>query len=451
MSYLLLIEDEKVIRTALKRFLEKNSFKVMEADSVEYAQSNYDITDFDLIISDLRLPGADGTEILKHCADTPVLIMTSYSSVKSAVESMQKGAVDYLAKPFEHDEFLYSINRILSERKIQRSNTLLRSNIEERYPFNNIIGECDAMRNVYAMVDKVAPTNATVLIFGESGTGKELIARAIHESSPCSKAPIVTVNCAAIPESLVESELFGHEKGAFTGANSTRKGMVEVAESGTLFLDEIGELPLAAQARLLRVLQNGEVRRLGATQSRNIDVRIIAATHRNLKQLVEEGIFREDLYFRLKVVELSIPALRERGEDILLLAQSFLKKTCSRLHNEQLKFSQEAIDKIKSYAWPGNVRELENSIERAVILNDGKVITASLFDTSITEKQKNDENSSHYDLSLDEYFRAFICEHQESLSETEIANRLGISRKSLWERRKRLGVSRAEVESTETN
>lgn len=451
MSYLLLIEDEKVIRTALKRFLEKNSFKVMEADSVEYAQSNYDITDFDLIISDLRLPGADGTEILKHCADTPVLIMTSYSSVKSAVESMQKGAVDYLAKPFEHDEFLYSINRILSERKIQRSNTLLRSNIEERYPFNNIIGECDAMRNVYAMVDKVAPTNATVLIFGESGTGKELIARAIHESSPCSKAPIVTVNCAAIPESLVESELFGHEKGAFTGANSTRKGMVEVAESGTLFLDEIGELPLAAQARLLRVLQNGEVRRLGATQSRNIDVRIIAATHRNLKQLVEEGIFREDLYFRLKVVELSIPALRERGEDILLLAQSLLKKTCSRLHNEQLKFSQEAIDKIKSYAWPGNVRELENSIERAVILNDGKVITASLFDTSITEKQKNDENSSHYDLSLDEYFRAFICEHQESLSETEIANRLGISRKSLWERRKRLGVSRAEVESTETN
>ena len=451
MSYLLLIEDEKVIRTALKRFLEKNSFKVMEADSVEYAQSNYDITDFDLIISDLRLPGADGTEILKHCADTPVLIMTSYSSVKSAVESMQKGAVDYLAKPFEHDEFLYSINRILSERKIQRSNTLLRSNIEERYPFNNIIGECDAMRNVYAMVDKVAPTNATVLIFGESGTGKELIARAIHESSPCSKAPIVTVNCAAIPESLVESELFGHEKGAFTGANSTRKGMVEVAESGTLFLDEIGELPLAAQARLLRVLQNGEVRRLGATQSRNIDVRIIAATHRNLKQLVEEGIFREDLYFRLKVVELSIPALRERGEDILLLAKSFLKKTCSRLHNEQLKFSQEAIDKIKSYAWPGNVRELENSIERAVILNDGKVITASLFDTSITEKQKNDENSSHYDLSLDEYFRAFICEHQESLSETEIANRLGISRKSLWERRKRLGVSRAEVESTETN
>lgn len=451
MNHLLLIEDEKVIRTALKRFLEKNKFKVMEADSVEYALANYDVTDFDLIISDLRLPGADGTEIVKNCADTPVLIMTSYSSVKSAVESMQKGAVDYLAKPFEHDEFLYSINRILSERNVVRSNALLRSDIEQRYPFNDIIGECEAMSNVYATIKKVAPTNATVLIFGESGTGKELVARAIHESSPCSKAPIVTVNCAAIPESLVESELFGHEKGAFTGANSTRKGMVEVAESGTLFLDEIGELPLAAQARLLRMLQNGEVRRLGATQSRNINVRIIAATHRNLKQLVEEGIFREDLYFRLKVVELSIPPLRERGEDVVILAQSFLQKTCSRLHNEQLKFSQEAIKKIKDYDWPGNVRELENSIERAVILNDGKVITASLFDTSISEKQTNDDNSSHYDLSLDEYFRAFICEHQNSLSETEIANRLGISRKSLWERRKRLGIRRNEVEAPETD
>jgi len=442
MSKLLLIEDEEVIRVALRRFLIKNGFEVMEADSVEYARQAYEVDDFDLIISDLRLPGVDGTEIIKLYKNIPVLIMTSYSSVKSAVDSMQKGAVDYLAKPFDHEELLHSIHRILNVQRIQRSNTALRVDIQRKYPFKNIIGTSAPMQQVFAMVEKVAPTNATALILGESGTGKELVARAMHESSPRSSSPLVTVNCAAIPESLVESELFGHEKGAFTGANTRRKGMVEEAESGTLFLDEIGELPLQAQARLLRVLQNGEVRRLGASESRNIDVRIIAATHRNLKSLVDEGLFREDLYFRLKVVEIYLPPIRERGDDLVVLANEFLHKSCENLHIKTLTFSDKALAKISEYSWPGNVRELENAIERAVILSEGSSIPASSFDIPVMTKKESTNDDSKLEFSLDEYFQAFLLEHQQKLSETEIANRLGISRKTLWERRKKLKIVR---------
>lgn len=447
MKKLLLVEDEKVIRTALRVYLSKKDFEVAEADSVENATQMYDLEDFDLVITDLRLPGVDGTEIIEKCSNTPVLVMTSYSSVKSAVESMQKGAVDYLAKPFDHEELLHSINRILSEQQTQRSNTALRSDIQRKYPFKKIIGTSPSMQNIFSMIEKVAPTSAMVLILGESGTGKELVARALHDTSPRSKEPLVIVNCAAIPETLVESELFGHEKGAFTGANARRKGMVEEAESGTLFLDEIGELPLHAQARLLRVLQNGEVRRLGSSESRNIDVRIIAATHRNLKELVETGKFREDLYFRLNVVEISLPPIRERGDDLIALAEEFLQKSCENTHKTTLKLSEEAINKIKEYHWPGNVRELENAIERAVILNEGTEIPASLFDIPTMTQTESINGSAQFDMSLDEYFHAFILEHQQSYSETEIAKRLGISRKSLWERRKKLNIVRADAEN----
>ncbi len=305
---------------------------------------------------------------------------------------------------------------------------------------------------------------STVLVRGESGTGKELVAKALHNESPRKDHPLISVNCAAIPETLIEAELFGYEKGAFTGANTQRKGLVEAADGGTLFLDEIGELPLEAQARLLRLLQEKEVRRLGATQTRSVDIRLVAATHRNLKQLAAEGLFREDLYYRLNVIELLIPPLRERGNDIIEIALVLLEKTCQKLHVNALSFDEDSIAAMLAYTWPGNVRELENAIERAVILAEGKTISPDLlaidldiplltkkpeprFDSNATVKTSTKAifhevpDASNQKLSEAE-FQDFILTYQEQLSETELAKRLGISRKTLWERRQRMGIPR---------
>ncbi|OQX31701.1 MAG: response regulator [Candidatus Sedimenticola endophacoides] len=443
MNQILIIEDEYVIRDAVSQLLGRKGYQVSEAGSVEEAEAQYNLESFSLILSDVQLPGVPGTEVIARAPGVPVLIMTSYASVRSAVDSMKRGAVDYIAKPFDHDELLMLVERILKQERLERKSEVLKSEINREYPVDGMIGSCDAMQEVCRRIAKAAPTDSTVLILGDSGTGKELVARALHEKSLRKDAPIVTVNCAAIPETLIESELFGHEKGAFTGADTTRTGLVESAQGGTLFLDEIGELPVAAQARLLRVLQNGEIRRVGSELSRHVDVRLIAATHQDLKQRVQEGRFRSDLYFRLRVVELKLPALRERGDDIISLAQFLLEKAQKQLNRPPLHLTPEAIRAITHYEWPGNVRELENTMERAVILCEGDTITPDLLaiESGIERKSAADAGETG-DLSLEEYFRRFVLEHQEALTETELAKRLGISRKALWERRQRFGIPR---------
>jgi DNA-binding NtrC family response regulator len=455
-SRILLVEDEAVIRSALRRLLERHGYEVVEAASMEQARELEDLPGTDLIIADLRLPGAPGTDAIGMIDGAPVLIMTSFASVRSAVESMKQGAVDYIAKPFNHDEMLLSVERILGENRIRRQNRALKSDIARAYPVAGMVGSSSAMQSVFSRVDKVAPTDATVLIVGESGTGKELVARALHERSARSGAPMITMNCAAIPSSLVESDLFGHEKGAFTGAIGAQEGVIETADGGTLFLDEIGELPLEAQARLLRVLQDGEMRRVGAARTKRVDVRLVAATHRDLPKMVGDGSFREDLYFRLRVMEIHLPPLRERDGDVDELAEMLLAKSCERLHKPPLTLDPEALSAMQAYAWPGNVRELENAIERAVILCDGERIGAELlaldgprdaWNNVETRAASSGEavqaNTGRTDLSLEEYFKAFVVAHQNELNETQLAQRLGISRKALWERRQRLGIPKS--------
>ncbi len=450
MSRILVIEDEPVIRTELRRLLTRAGHDVAEARAIHEAETDYALDTFDLILSDLRLPGAPGTDVIAKAPGVPVLIMTSYATVRSAVDAMKLGAVDYIAKPFDHDELLLQVERVLREGRLSRQNAALKREVERAYAVSGMVGTCAAMREVFERVRKVAASPATVLVLGESGTGKELVARALHAQSPRHDGPLVAVNCAAIPEGLLESELFGHEKGAFTGAQTAHAGLVESADGGTLFLDEIGELPAPAQARLLRMMQDGEVRRVGATRSRKVDVRIVAATHRDLPKRVQEGAFRQDLYFRLRVVEIKLPPLRERGEDVPALAKHLLEKACQRLNRPPATFSPEALATIATHPWPGNVRELENALERAVILADGPVITPGLLalepggNSAFETPELPDpgiEGSASPD-SLEEYFRRFVLEHQEKLGETELARRLGISRKALWERRQRLGIPR---------
>jgi DNA-binding NtrC family response regulator len=450
MSQILIVEDEPIIRAELGRLLARAGHEISDAASVAEAESNQSLDAFDLIVADLRLPGGDGTELIGKCGKAPVLIMTSYATVRAAVEAMQKGAVDFIAKPFDHDEMLMVVDRILRQARMERQNAALRQDLERSYAVGGMVGSCPAMHEVFERVRKVAPTDATVLILGESGTGKELVARAVHAQSPRQDAPIIAVNCASIPDTLIESELFGHERGAFTGAHTSRAGLVEAADGGTLFLDEIGELPLSAQARLLRVLQEGEVRRVGATMARRVNVRLIAATHCNLRQMVRDGKFREDLYFRLRVVEIQLPPLRQRGEDILALADFLLVKTCRRLNRPPLQFAPQARAAIAKHDWPGNVRELENAIERAVILCDAGTITAELLAIDsplLTPAEINELEGEAMSGTLEEYFRKFVLEHQHRLSETELAKRLGISRKALWEKRHRLGIPRPKLQA----
>ena len=464
MPHILIVEDETIIRSALRRLLERNQYQVSEAGSVQEASDSFNVAEFDLVISDLRLPGAPGTEMIQLAQGKPVLIMTSYASLRSAVDSMKMGAVDYIAKPFDHDEMLQAVAHILREQQHKVTRVPEAKNrpteaetAEDSNGEIGIIGSCASMQSLYGKIRKVAPTSSNVLIQGESGTGKELVARALHNLSKRARAPLISVNCAAIPESLIESELFGHEKGAFTGASAGRAGLVEAADGGTLFLDEIGELPLEAQARLLRVLQDGEIRRVGAVQSQRVDVRLIAATHRDLKSLAKVGQFREDLYYRLHVISLQLPALRERGDDVAEIARAFLIRQAGNMERPELRFGVSAEKAIRQYTWPGNVRELENAIERAVILCEGAEITADLLgiDIALDEHDEapvavNDQllsatsvsSDPAEDLSLEDYFQHFVLEHQEHMTETELARKLGISRKCLWERRQRLGIPR---------
>jgi len=450
MKQVLVVEDEVVIRTALKRLLERHEYKVSEAGTVKESIDNFDMDDFDVIISDLRLPGASGTDLIK-ATTTPVLIMTSYSSIRSAIDSMKLGAVDYIAKPFEHSELIESVAKVIREHaKTPQQST--DAPVEFEPPVHGMIGSCPQMMELFRRIRKVAHTNSTVLINGESGTGKELVARAIHNLSNRRAQEMISVNCAAIPENLIESELFGHEKGAFTGATATRTGLVEAANGSTLFLDEIGELPLEAQARLLRVLQESEIRKVGSVQSKKVDVRLVVATHRDLKQLVVDGHFREDLYYRINVMTLLIPPLRDRGDDILELGEAILQRTCKRLKTKMLSLSEGARRAIFNYGWPGNVRELENAIERAVVLAEELEISEELLaiddeESPMSTRKPELQNLQSApepteELSLEDYFQRFVIEHQDAMNETQLAKKLGISRKCLWERRQRFGIPR---------
>jgi DNA-binding NtrC family response regulator len=386
--------------------------------------------------------------------------------MRSAIDAMKLGASDYIAKPFDHDELVDTVQRVLRQHSARTNFSgqieSKRTSASER--MGQMIGESQVMRSLYTQIRKIAPTPVTVLIHGESGTGKELVANAIHENSPRAKAPFIAVNCAAIPESLIESELFGHERGAFTGAVAARQGLVEAAEGGTLFLDEIGELPLEAQARLLRVIQEREIRRLGSVSSRQIDIRLIAATHRNLRQLVQTGEFREDLYYRLQVIELTIPPLRERGQDVLLIARHLIARYTEAMALDTTpELSEQAAERIVSYAWPGNIRELENAMQRAIILvNSGSPITPKALNLpepsahlpgleavtgGLSPAVEPSSTELNEDASLEDYFVQFVLEHQDQMNETELAQKLGISRKSLWERRQKLGIPRPKSKS----
>jgi DNA-binding NtrC family response regulator len=452
MYRVLVIEDEASERSPLKQILEKHQLKVEQAGSINQAIEDYPLASFNLIITDLRLPGQSGTDIIQLAQGVPVLVMTSYASLRSAVDAMKLGAVDYIAKPFDETDIIESVQNILKKQANTFEKSEQRSRVQQISDL--IYGRCQAMRKVFGLINKVAPTDANVLIQGETGSGKELAAKAIHQLSLRQHNAIICLNCAAIPESLIESELFGHEKGAFTGAAAARTGLVEAADGGTLFLDEIGELPLDAQARLLRVLQESEIRRVGSTQSKKVDFRLIAATHRNLKELCRTGHFRQDLYYRLNVVQIRIPALRARGNDIMGLAERLLKSSSEKLNRSGLTFSPDAIRALRAHSWPGNVRELENVIERGIILCESNVISTelldieeelhvnALFDEASMLETSNLIGTHVKNLSIEDYFQQFVLENQHHMSETELAQNLGISRKSLWERRQKLGIPR---------
>ncbi len=463
MQHLLVVDDEEANRSKLCRLLQRNGYQVSEAGSVQEAESSYQLSSFDLILSDLRLPGAPGTDLIQKAKKVPVLIMTSNASLRSAVESMRMGAVDFVTKPFDQDGMLATVQRNINQHQNRKTGPGADPGTgpQSAKPgqHGSLIGNCAEMEVLYSHIDKVAPTDTTVLILGETGTGKELVAQTLHRQSRRQGKVMITVNCAAIPETLIESELFGYEKGAFTGASTNRKGLIEAAHGGTLFLDEIGELPVEAQARLLRFIQEGEIRRIGAVTSRKVDVRLICATHRNLQELAEVGKFRQDLFYRINVMRLQIPPLRERGKDILTLAKHLLAHFSARHDRGKTRFSAKASQAISAYPWPGNVREMENAIERAVVLSEAEEIDIEVLGIgrgpgtvsplhpisavdSVGDATEEADSDPSEGLSLEDYFHRFVLENQDSMSETELAQKLGVSRKCLWERRQRFGIPR---------
>ncbi len=379
MGNVLIIDDEKNYLIILEDLLAEEGHHVMTAESgregLELVQNN----DLDVVITDMKMPGMDGMQVLEQVlaldADLPVIMMTAFGTVEKAVEAMKKGAFHYILKPFENEELKVLVQKAVEHHQIKRQNRQMKDILAEQHQFHNIVGKSEPMQRVYALIRKVAPTKATVLITGESGTGKELIARAIHFNSPRKTGPFISVNCGALPENLLESELFGHERGAFTGAVGLRKGRFELAHGGTLFLDEISEMSPPLQVKLLRALQEMRFERVGGTETLHVDVRVVAASNRNLKEEVAAGRFRSDLFFRLNVVHVQLPSLRERPSDIPLLAQHFLRKYEKQTGREGLRFRPETLRALLDYSWPGNVRELENVVERAVILCPHEEIT----------------------------------------------------------------------------
>ena len=384
---ILVVDDEQSMREFLTIMLGREGYLVDTAEDGEKACELIDGNVYDLILSDIRMPNLDGLSLLQRIkaqgTDTLVIIMTAFSTTEQAVDAMKQGAYDYLTKPFKNDEMRLVIRNALQHRQLREENSRLRQVLGRRYSFDKLIGKSAVMQQLYRLIEKVSASAANILITGESGTGKELVARSIHYNSPRSTAPFVAVNCGAIPENLLESELFGYEKGAFTGAVSDKPGLFETAQSGTLFLDEIAELPQAMQVKLLRALQEKQIRRVGGTVDVDTDVRIVAATNSSLEEAVSAGTFRNDLYYRLNVIHLQLPPLRERIEDIPLLVQSFCEALAPQ---RQVTISAELMRRLYDYHWPGNVRELENVIERCLILEEGDVLTVNTLPPQLDGK-----------------------------------------------------------------
>jgi two-component system response regulator PilR (NtrC family) len=377
---ILVADDEQSMREFLDIMLKKEGYKVSLASNGEEVVKLVDNDLFDLVLLDIRMPKLDGISALKkikaNAPETIVIMITAYASADTAIKAMKEGAYDYITKPFKVEEIKLIIKNALEKKNLQKENILLKQVVRDRYHFGNIIGQSPKMMALYDFLEKVSPTKTNILIAGESGTGKELVAKAIHYNSPRKEKPFVTLNCGAIPESLIESELFGHMKGAFTDAIATKKGLFEVADEGTIFLDEISELPLLMQVKLLRVLQDKEFKRVGGTEDILVDVRIISATNKDLEEGVKEKRFREDLFYRLNVIQIKLPPLRDRKEDIQILANHFLKKYSEELSKNILKITPEALQILLNYDYPGNVRELQNIIERAVALESSQELTA---------------------------------------------------------------------------
>jgi DNA-binding NtrC family response regulator len=387
MEPLLLVEDKNELRAMLRKALERVGYTVDEAPDGSAAIQKVRARRYLLVITDLKMPGASGLDVLRETkqadATIPVILLTAFGSVEEAVTAMKEGAFDFVQKPVDLDHLKLLVQRAARQQELLRENLLLREEYAARYGFPRIVGEHASIREISQQIQRIAATDSTALLLGESGTGKELFARAIHHLSNRRDQPFVALNCAAIPEGLVENELFGHERGAFTGAGARKVGKMDLAHRGTLFLDEIGELPLAIQAKLLRVLEERRFERVGGTQLLEVDVRIVVATNRDLQALMKEKLFREDLYFRISAVPITIPALRERGNDVLLLAEYFLDKFSREFAKPGLELSAEAKQRLLAYRWPGNVRELQNTLERAVILADGMSITAKCLQLPI--------------------------------------------------------------------
>jgi len=395
MARILVVDDEAPMREALYDWLKEDGYEVGLAESGKDAIVIAMEKSWDVILLDLKMPGMDGLETLKQLkgkqvdTDAEILMMTAYATVDTAVQAMKEGAFDYLVKPFAPDEIEMQIKKIVTHRELVLENILLRQKLEERSEYDEIIGKSDVMQKIYDLISQVAPTDSTVLITGESGTGKELIAQAIHGNSQRCYMPFIAVSCGALPDSLLESELFGYEKGAFTGAEHTKKGRFEMADKGTLFLDEIGDISLKTQVDLLRVLQRKEFSRLGGQEEIKVDVRILAATNRDLKKAISENKFREDLFYRLNVISIHVPPLRERKDDIPLLVKVFIRRYCLEMNKELVKIASSALKLLMDYDWPGNVRELENIIERALVIGRGKEIVTE--DLPFSRKQLGPE------------------------------------------------------------
>jgi DNA-binding NtrC family response regulator len=385
---ILIADDEEIMRDVLSDLLSSESYKVDLAETGSQALEMAREKDYGVILLDLMMPDMDGLQVLEELRkseDSPVaVVLTAFASVDKAVKATKLGAFDFIAKPFKNDELLLVVKNAMEHRHLVQENQQLKKSLRERYSFKNIIGKSAAMQQVFEVINQVAPRRSTVLIQGESGTGKELVAKAIHTSSSRAEAPYVAINCGNIPSDLLESELFGHVRGAYTGATTSKKGLFEAADSGTLFLDEVANISMEIQAKLLRVIQEREFRRLGGLENVKVDVRIIAATNIDLQTAVRQGSFRDDLYYRLNVIVIKIPPLRERPEDIPLLAEHFIKKYADENQRDKLALEPAALKALMDYDWPGNVRELENVIERAVVLSPGNSITADLFPKNVT-------------------------------------------------------------------
>jgi len=460
MEPVLLVEDKIELRAMLRKALERSDYTVEEAPDGKAAIDKVRNRRYLLVLSDLKLPGNSGLDVLREARRAeptlPVIIMTAYGSVDEAVTAMKEGAFDFIQKPVDLDHLQLLLERAARQQELLRENLLLREEYAERYGFPRIVGEHPAMKEASQMAQRVAATDSTVLLLGESGTGKELFARAIHHLSPRANQAFVALNCAAIPEGLIENELFGHEKGAYTGAGARKIGKLELAHRGTLFLDEIGELPLSMQTKLLRVLEEKRFDRVGGTQPIDVNVRIVTATNKDLAAAVAEKTFREDLYFRISAVPITIPPLRERGEDVLLLANHFLERFSREFRKPGLKLSDEARSRLGTYPWPGNVRELQNAIERAAILTNGAEISLDDLQLPSAKPAPSElpsgmlEQQFAWDGPLEEVSQRAVAhverfKIQNALRETKwnktrAAEKLGVSYKTLLTKIRSLGV-----------